>query len=196
MSDTATTPGVDEQGFYDPAQDPSAGTEQPDAGISTEAPEVTDGTDAAGGDTEGQVTEDPQVEAAEKAERRPRGWLAQDVKLVCDKIITGEITLAEGQEATPHRVARLVKEMDGLDKAPSTGAVAAVFKRWEEYGFASFKQGPYAFADYTDEGRNVGLQGMIEARSAARKAERQAAKAAEAPAPAPADQPQDGNQPE
>lgn len=177
MSDTYTTDaGVDAEGFYDPAQDPDTADQ---AAVSTEAPEVTDGTDAAGADTE----------PVEKAERRPRGWLANDVKRVCDKLITGEIQLPEGQSATPHRVAILVKDMEGLDKAPSTGAVAAVFKRWEDYGFATFKSGPYSFDDYTDQGRTLGLQGLIEARSANRKAERQAAKAAAQPVE-PTDQPQ------
>jgi hypothetical protein len=157
----------------DPESSPEA---DPDAGVSTEAPEITDGTDAAG------------TEA--KAERRPRGWLAQDVKQVLDKCITGELSLEEGKALTPHRVARLVQVMDGLDKAPSTGAVAAVFKRWEEYGFATFSEKPYAFIDYTDQGRSVGLKGLIQARTDVRRAEREAAKAAATPAPE--DNTQDG----
>jgi hypothetical protein len=181
-----TPPAADDWEDAAPAaQTVEAGTQQyvsvqdtPDAGISTEAPEVTDGT---------QAPEEAAEEAdTPKAERRPRGWLASDVKQVCDKFITGEIVLPEGKMLTPHRVASLVKELDNLEKAPSAGAVSAVFNRWEEYGFVRMNAKPYAFADYTDEGRNVGLNGLIEARQAQRKTERAAAKttAPEAPAEA------------
>lgn len=180
---TDTPAPADEPGPFDPEVPAEPGTspeptDAPDEGVSTEAPEVTDGTDAAGSGTEDETV---------AKVRRPRGWLANDVKVICDKFITGEIALEDGQALTPHRVARLVKEHDGLDEAPSTGAVAAVFKRWGDFGFATFSDKPFAFLDYTEEGRSVGLQGMIQARSDARKNERAAAKAAEAPTEAPAE---------
>ncbi len=127
----------------------------------------------------------PEEPEPDKNDRRPRGWLATDVKDVCDKFITGEIILPEGKTLTPHRVAVLVKEQGGLEKPPSAGAVTAVFKRWQEYKFVVMNEKPFAFSDYTDEGRNVGLAGLIEARSSARKAEKAAEKAASTPLPAP-----------
>lgn len=109
-------------------------------------------------------------------DRRPRGWLETDVKQVCDKFITGEVALEEGQHLTPHRVSRLVKELEGLDEAPSTGAVAAVFDRWKEIGFAVISDKPVAFVDYTEDGKSLGLAAMKAVRSENRKAERKAAK--------------------
>ena len=92
--------------------------------------------------------------------RRPRGWLAADVKNVCDLYITGGLKIKDDKPLTPHRCALAVKELDGLDKPPSTGAVSAVFKRWKELGFATFSDEPYAFVDYTEEGRTLGLKRM------------------------------------
>ena len=138
---------------------------------------------------------EPAVEAAEeKAPRRPKGWLANDVRIVCDKLVRGEISLPDGTKPTPHHVARLVQKLDSLEKAPSTGAVNAVFQRWEEYGYATFSSEPRAFVDFTDEGRTVGLSGLLAGRAEQRKAARaaeKAAKAAEAPpvTPEPAPEP-------
>lgn len=105
--------------------------------------------------------------------RRPRGWLEHDVKQVCDKFVTGEIKLEGDPPLTPHRVSRLVKEFDGLDEAPSSGAVAAVFDRWEDIGFAIFSKNPRAFTDYTEEGQTRGLAALKAQRTEAKKLERE-----------------------
>lgn len=163
---------------------------------STEAPEVTDGTDAAGAEVVDYTPDDPKTdtppadaegESAPEKSRRPRGWLETDVKSITDKFVTGEITLTpkEGETEvflTPHRVAKLVKEMDGLDEAPSTGAVAAVFNRWVECGFIETHSKPFAFKDYTEAGREQGLTALKDARKAKAKEARAAAKQAEASA--------------
>ena len=133
---------------------------------STEAPEVTDGTDAAGADTN-----------APTKDRRPRGWLEVDVKKVTDQFVTGEIKVENGQFLTPHRISRLVQSLDSLPEPPSTGAVSAVLNRWVKLGFAQTNDKPYAFVDYTQAGREHGLTALKAQRSAALKQERAAAKA-------------------
>lgn len=108
---------------------------------------------------------------------RPRGWLSDAVKEVCDDFISGKISLPEGKTLTPHYVATFVATQEKLDAPPSTGAVSAVFKRWDEYGFALFHKKPFAFKDYSAKGKKVGLHGLIDARKEARSKERAAAKA-------------------
>jgi hypothetical protein len=144
-------------------------------------------TDSAGGDD----WEDPPRETAnddepeeESTERRPRGWLETDVKVFTDKFANGEITLEEGQYLTPHRLSRLVKEHEALEKAPSTGAVAAVLKRWVDLGFIEVNTKPFSFKGYTDAAKEHGLKAMKQKRVDDRKAERAAAKAEAAPAEA------------
>ena len=124
---------------------------------------------------------DPQPEEPEKKERRPRGWLETDVKSVTDKFVSGEIVMKEGEFLTPHRIANLVRDLDSLDAAPSTGAVAAVLNRWKELGFITTNDKPYAFLDYTEAAKTEGLSALKQARAAERKASRAAAKAAAAP---------------
>lgn len=160
--------------------------------------------DGAASDASGDAAPDPAVpnsDAAPAAEprktksggdRRPRGWLEADVKRVTDSFVTGDLKLKEGEYLTPHRLSRLVKELDSLDEAPSTGACAAVLDRWNEIGFAKLNETPKAFLDYTDQGRNEGLTAMKAARGEKRKADRKATKEAEkaaAAAAAPAAEP-------
>lgn len=100
---------------------------------------------------------------------RPRGWLSDAVKDVCDDFLTGKIELPEGKTLTPHYVALQVAEKEGLENPPSTGAVSAVFKRWDEYGFALFHKKPFAFKDYSAQGKKVGLHGILDKRREKRK---------------------------
>lgn len=96
----------------------------------------------------------------------------EDVKHVCDLWVTGELQIKDNAPLTPHRAAVAVKEIDGLEEAPSAGAVAAVFKRWNNLGFATFQSAPFAFTGYTEEGQLLGLKGI----QAKRKHERLDAK--------------------
>lgn len=97
-------------------------------------------------------------------DRRPRGWLETDVKHITDDFVMGNIKLEDGEFLTPHRVSKLVQKFDCLDEAPSTGAVAAVFQRWIDVGFMVANDKPFAFLDYTEEGRAQGLTAMKAAR--------------------------------
>lgn len=125
----------------------------------------------------------PAAEEAPDKNRRGRGDLEHDVKLTCDKFVTGTLVLPEGQTLTPHRIAKHIKESDSLDEAPSTGAVAAVLDRWaNDYNFAVVNDKPKAFVDYTDAGRAEGLTALKQKAHDAKKAARAAAKAAEAAA--------------
>lgn len=90
--------------------------------------------------------------------RRPRGWLAKDVKHLCDMWVTGEIQI--GGPLTPFRVSELISELESVNP-PSQGAIKNVFERWAEMGFATFQPKPYAFLGYTEEGMEKGLDRMV-----------------------------------
>lgn len=130
----------------------------------------------------GEEEDDPEIAAIARRSktaaegRRPRGWLEADVKRVCDQWITGEIRLEGDPPLTPHRAGMLVKKMDELDEAPSTGAVAAVFDRWAKIGFAEFTTNPRAFKDYTEQGRTRGLAALKAEESERKKQAREAKK--------------------
>lgn len=115
---------------------------------------------------------DEYTETAPEKTRRGRGNLEADVKAICDKFVTGEIALEANEYLTPHRIAKkIVEVMEPDSNAPSTGAVSAVLKRFEKYGFIACHSRPYAFADYTDRGRTDGLRALREEWKAARKAQ-------------------------
>jgi len=123
---------------------------------------------------------------ADQKERRTRGGLEADVKVITDRFVTEDIVLPEGQSLTPHRIGKAIKDFNGLDQAPSTGAVAAVLARWEKIGFAEIDDKPLAFIDYTEAGRQKGLSALKAEVSAAKKALKGlASSAAAAPAPEP-----------
>ena len=103
---------------------------------------------------------------------RQRGELADQVKRACDAWITGELEIKDEQPLTPHRISLAIKEMEGLDDPPSTGAVKAVLDRWVATGFATITQKPIAFEDYTEEGRLLGWRGIKEKRRAEQADER------------------------
>lgn len=96
--------------------------------------------------------------------RRGRGFLATDVNIVCKNFVRGEFTLKEGQFLTPYFVGRILKEQDDLDKRPSSGAITKVFHSWEDMGYAIFRSNPFAFLNFTPEGKDLGLQRFLEAR--------------------------------
>lgn len=118
------------------------------------------------------------TEETEPKDRRTRGLLEADIKRVTDKLVAGKLELPEGTNATPHRLANLLKEEDGLDAAPSTGAVANILTRWRDWGFALVNEKPLYFKGYSAKGKEQGLDALRakaqEAKKAARKAERAA----------------------
>lgn len=107
------------------------------------------------------VYDEPEEEPLDDSikSRRPRGWLAMDINRVIIMWTTGEAQLKQYALMTPYNAAKLLREIDGLDKSdtPSSGAVADVFKKWEEMGYALCAQNPYCFIDYTDLGREIGM---------------------------------------
>lgn len=90
--------------------------------------------------------------------RRPRNYLAFDVNNICLAYLKGEYKLPEGKHLTAHFIAKLMIEQEGLVKKPSVGAITKVFQRWEEYGYATMRTLPYAFVDFTEEGKRLGFQ--------------------------------------
>lgn len=125
-----------------------------------------------------QENDDTQAdETTGKADRRPRGWLESDVKAITDRYVTGEFTVKDDKPLTPHRLADAVKTEGELGSAPSTGAVSAVLHRWVKLGFITVSEKPFAFLDYTEEGRTEGLASLKARRAESLKAARAAAKA-------------------
>lgn len=110
---------------------------------------------------------------------RDRGALEVAIIGVTDAFVAGDLTLGEGEFLTPHRIARAVQEKEG--RKVSAGAVAARLQVWLEIGFAQLNQKPFAFSDYTQDARDVGLSGLKDRAREARKAAKAEAKA-EAPA--------------
>lgn len=110
--------------------------------------------------------------------RRSRGSLESDVKMICDKFVTGEVKLGDEENLTPHRIAKLIKDSESLDAPPSVGAVSAVLTRWEKIGFAAVEYKPFRFIDYTQAGRDDGLTALKAAAAAEMRAQKAAAKEA------------------
>ena len=115
--------------------------------------------------------------AASSGEKRSRGLLEADVKTITDKFDAGKITLEPGQLLTPHRIGKLLVEQDGLDKAPSTGAISNIITKWGEIGFANVNAAPLAFKGYSARGRKEGLESLKEKAAEKAKKARAAAKA-------------------
>jgi hypothetical protein len=176
MSDTY----ADEAPVEDaPADEAGPFDDATDGPVEAPAPvEAEEGTPA-DPDAEGTPVE-PEAEDKPRTRAAPTD-LQGDMKRITDLFVQGDADLTarlDGKPMTPSRVAAEVQLLRGSEKAPSTGAVAAAFKRWEDYGFATFNPKPFSFADYTDEGRAIGLKGIL----ANRKAARTASEPTEAPA--------------
>lgn len=85
---------------------------------------------------EGQKIDSPMVDYEG---RRKRGGLEEQVRTVCNKY-TGSAPL------TATVIAKSIEATVG--KKPSTGAIAAVFIRWEEREIAEFSHSPTAFRKF------------------------------------------------
>lgn len=181
MSDSVDTFSTDEAPAF--GEDDAADVFAPPV-VDTDVPGPFDPTEASDAvaefeadDTEA-VASDEDAPAAPDAGDEPARTRAAptdlqgDMKRVTDRFVMGELDdYLGGKPLTPSRVSALVHEARGGEgKPPSTGAVAAAFRRWEEYGFATFGEAPYAFEDYTSEGRSLGLKGILSARKAERTA--------------------------
>lgn len=167
---TGSDLGENDQPPANPAESTGAesnGTGEQTSEASEAAPTSDDPAEATEAETEDKV-------------RRGRGLLEVDVKSVTDAFVQGQVTLGEGDLLTPHRIGRQIKERDSLDKAPSTGAIVNVLKKWSDIGFAVVNDKPLAFTDYTDAARSQGLSALKEQHAAANPRPKRASKNAEA----------------
>lgn len=97
--------------------------------------------------------------------RAARGELESWVKRVCDEwLVDNEKVLC-----TPAYVASCIQHNEGLGKAPSVGAISAVWDRWVTLGFAIIDKKPTRFSAYTEEGARVGLDALKEKAKRARR---------------------------
>ena len=106
-------------------------------------------------------------------------WLQDQILDVVEKITTGEIELPEGKTATPHVLAKIVQEIRGDEKPPSTGAVSAVLARWKANGFILTHDKPVAFKSFSAQGKKIGLTECIKRHRDALGKARSEAKAAD-----------------
>lgn len=170
----------------DTAEAPAAEADPSEGFVTTEP----DGTVTEGGTPESAVT--PAGEGAAdvatdpSAPRRMKGDLGLAVLSVTDEFAAGTWapTDKEGEAVplTPHRIASRLKDRDGLDKAPSTGAITNVLKAWAEIGFATnASDKPLTFGAYVAGHSAADLASCVNDAKAARRATKAAEKAAAAP---------------
>ncbi|AKJ72494.1 hypothetical protein GMA7_57 [Gordonia phage GMA7] len=81
---------------------------------------------------------------------RQRGQLELEVQQVCIKSMNGEFS----ERLTPQFIAEQINP----ESPPSTGAIGAVFNRWEAIGYAKIHRKPLYFAHLTVEGMRDGLE--------------------------------------
>lgn len=89
--------------------------------------------------------------------RAARGELESWVKDACDVWLIDE----EKFPCTPNWIAEEISRVQGI-KAPSVGAISAVFERWTKLGFAVTGKKPTRFLHYTEDGVRLGLDKMKE----------------------------------
>jgi hypothetical protein len=87
--------------------------------------------------------------------RAARGELESWVKVKCDEWLIENYKML----CTPAWLAEEIA-YDQAIKAPSVGAISAIFDRWVKLGFARVAKKPTRFLGYTDEGRELGLDGL------------------------------------
>lgn len=115
-----------------------------------------------------------QTDESDETVRRGRGDLESDVAMILTKLSSGSLALEDA--ATPHRIAKLVVEDLGAPKAPSTGAVTNVLRRFADWGFITVTdEKPFAFVSITPDGESRGVAAL---RSEAKEAKKAAASAA------------------
>lgn len=85
--------------------------------------------------------------------RAARGQLEAQVNTVCTTWVIEE----EKVLCTPAYISEEIAKAEGI-KAPSTGAIDAVFGRWERYGYAVIGRKPTRFLQFTEEGVEHGLE--------------------------------------
>lgn len=89
--------------------------------------------------------------------RAARGQLEDQVNEVCSTWVVEQIKLP----CTPVYISEEIARKEGI-KAPSTGAIAAVFDRWERIGYAVIGKKPTRFLQYTEDAIEHGLDWIKE----------------------------------
>lgn len=117
------------------------------------------------------ATEEKVDKRTDASARRGRGELEGLVQDVTDAFEDGKVELPDGKTLTPQRIATIIGEKKGEDK-PSSGAVAAILKRWDEAGYALTHPKPYAFKSVSARGKKQGLEDLKEKLKEKKKAER------------------------
>jgi hypothetical protein len=84
--------------------------------------------------------------------RAARGQLEDQVNEICSTWVVEQYKMA----CTPQYIAEEIARKEGI-KAPSTGAIAACFDRWEKIGYATIGRKPTRFISYTEEAVEHGL---------------------------------------
>lgn len=101
------------------------------------------------------IPPDDEVNFNSTAGRAAKGELEYRVKRVCDEFVSGALVTEKGV-LTPVIIADRINP----DNPPSSGAIGAVFDRWQAMGFAETARKPVRFIRYTDDALRYGLQQM------------------------------------
>jgi hypothetical protein len=96
--------------------------------------------------------------------RRARGQLEFDVLTVCDEFVND---VYEWEYCLPKLVAERIAIMNQTEE-PSTGAINAVWDRWERLGFAKQEKKPSRFVEFTMDGSHQTLE-MLKRRAKGEK---------------------------
>lgn len=86
--------------------------------------------------------------------RAKTGQLEDEVNKVCSDWSVD----APSELCTPKYISETIAREVGI-KAPSVGAIHAVFERWAKMGYATVGTKPARFVGYTPEGIELGLEG-------------------------------------
>lgn len=92
--------------------------------------------------------------------RTQRGQLEVWVHDAVQHWVTKRMSGDEMPPCTPQWVSEHIRVTEGLPKAPSTGAIDSVFKRWIEIGYANIGTKPTRFVSFTVAGIKDGLEVM------------------------------------
>lgn len=97
--------------------------------------------------------------------RRARGQLEYDVLQVCREFAQ---SVYDWSACTPKAVAERIGAMNATEP-PSTGAINAVWDRWEKIGFAEQAKKPSRFVKFTGDNTDIALDRMKGATKRAKK---------------------------
>lgn len=111
------------------------------------------------------------VFAATPTGKRPKGELEYDVLTICNEFVNG---VYDWPMCTPKLVSEAIGKMHAVEP-PSTGAVNAVWDRWEKLGFAEQAKKPNHFLKFSSDSSVVALDA---AKKRAKRDKKQAATAA------------------